>query len=130
MKLLKFVIEILGLNVIPCLIIPCDVNIFSNITDRVIYTIPERKMVPIMIDLPSIDHAVSVGIIVRPVRVEAEIEVKIIEPMAIFSSPLCDAGIDRRSDDIHIINKRKAMGTIGEGIENSFRVSFTNLSCS
>ena len=87
-------------------------------------------MVPIMIDLPSIDHAVSVGIIVRPVRVEAEIEVKIIEPVAIFPAPLCDAGIDRRSDDIHIINKRKAMGTIGEGIENSFRVSFTNLSCS
>ena len=82
-----------------------------------------------MMDLPRIDHAVSVGIIVSPVRVEAETEVKIIVPMLIFSSPLCDSGIARRRDEIEMINKSKVMGTIGEGIENSVRVLFTNLSC-
>ena len=41
LNFLKFVIEILGLNVIPCWIIPCAVNIFNNITESVTYIIPE-----------------------------------------------------------------------------------------
>lgn len=82
-----------------------------------------------MIDFPSSDHAVSVDTIVNPVRVEAEMEVKIIVLNVIFSVPLCDSGIDRRRDDREMITKRKLMGTIGEGIENSVRVSFTSLSC-
>ena len=85
-------------------------------------------MVPRMIDLPRIVQAVSVDTIVNPVSVEAEIEVKIIVLMVISSSPLCDPGIASRIDEIIITTKSETIGIRGEGIENSFLVSFTYLS--
>lgn len=85
-------------------------------------------MVPRMIDLPRIVQAVSVDTIVNPVSVEAEIEVKIIVLMVISSSPLCDPGIASRIDEIIMTTKSEAIGIRGEGIENSFLVSFTYLS--